>query len=140
MARAGHLLGSLFIQLESRRVALAGVTKHPDAVWMEQIARNAVDPESGHLRNQRYILHDRDTKFGATFRSILESAGTKCLTLPPRSPNSNAYSERWVRSAKEECLRKLILFGEGSLRRAMADYVTHFHSERNGSVALMVLN
>jgi transposase InsO family protein len=91
---------------------------------MEQMARNAVDPESGHLRNQRYILHDRDTKFCATFRSILESAGTKCLILPPRSPNSNAFSERWVRSAKEECLRKLILFGEGSLQRAMADYNT----------------
>jgi putative transposase len=120
-----------FIQLESRRVALAGVTKHPDAVWMEQMARNAVDPDSGHLRNQRYILKDRDTKFCATFRSILGSAGTKCLILPPRSPNLNAFSERWVRSAKEECLRKLILFGEGSLRRAMADYVRHLHSERN---------
>jgi putative transposase len=120
-----------FIQLESRRVALAGITKHPDAVWMEQTARNAVDPDSGHLQNQRYILHDRDTKFCATFRSILESAGTKCLTLPPRSPNLNAYSERWVRSAKEECLRKLILFGEGSLRRATAEYVSHFHGERN---------
>ena len=57
--------------------------------------------------------------------------GTKCLTLPPRSPNLNAYSERWVRSAKEECLRKLILFGEGSLRRATAEYVSHFHGERN---------
>ncbi len=95
------------------------------------MARNAVDPDSGHVQNLRYILHDRDTKFCATFRSILETAGTKCLTLPPRSPNLNAYSERWVRSAKEECLRKLILFGEGSLRRAMADYVSHFHGERN---------
>ncbi len=90
-------------------MALAGITKHADAVWMEQMARNAVDPDSGHLRSQRYILHDRDTKFCATFRSILESAGTKCRTLPPRSPNLNAYSERWVRSAKEECLCKLCL-------------------------------
>jgi transposase InsO family protein len=98
---------------------------------MEQMARNAVDPESGHLRNQRYIPHDRDAKFCGNFRSILESEGAKCLTLPPRSPNLNAFAERWVRSAKEECLRKLILFGEGSLRRAMAEYVSHFHGERN---------
>jgi transposase InsO family protein len=120
-----------FIQLESRRVALAGITRHPDTAWMEQMARNAVDPESGHLRNQRYIPHDRDAKFCGNFRSILESEGAKCLTLPPRSPNLNAFAERWVRSAKEECLRKLILFGEGSLRRAMAEYVSHFHGERN---------
>ncbi len=112
-------------------MALAGITKHPDKVWMKQMARNAVDSDSGYLRNQRYILHDRDTKFRATFRSILESVGTKCLTLPPRRPNVNAYSEGWVRSAKEECLRKLIVFGEGSLRRAAAEYVSHFHGERN---------
>ncbi len=55
----------------------------------------------------------------------------KCLALPPRSPNLNAFAERWVRSVKEECLRKRILFGEGSLRRALAEYVTHYHAERN---------
>ena len=103
-----------FVQLESRRVHLAGMTKHPDTVWMEQMARDAVDPESGYLRTQRYVLHDRDTKFCASFRSILESEGVQCLTLPARSPNLNAFAERWVRSIKHECLRKLVLFGEGS--------------------------
>ena len=120
-----------FVQLESRRVHLAGMTKHPDTVWMEQIARNAVDPESGYLRTQRYVLHDRDTKFCASFRSILEAEGVKCLTLPARSPNLNAFAERWVRSIKHECLRKLVLFGEGSLRRALNEYLAHFHGERN---------
>lgn len=119
-----------FVQLESRRVNLAGMTRHPDAVWMEQMARNAIDPECGYLRNQRCVLHDRDTKFCATFRSILESEGVKCLTLPARSPNLNAFAERWVRSVKQECLRKLVLFGEGSLRRALSEYMTHYHSER----------
>jgi transposase InsO family protein len=120
-----------FLQLESRRVDLAGMTRHPDKEWMEQMARNAVDPDVGYLRNQRYLLHDRDAKFCATFISILDSEGVKCLALPPRSPNLNAFAERWVRSVKEECLRKLILFGEGSLRRALAEYVTHYHAERN---------
>ena len=120
-----------FVQLESRRVHLAGMTKHPDTVWMEQMARNAVDPESGYLRTQRYVLHDRDTKFCASFRSILEAEGVKCLTLPARSPNLNAFAERWVRSIKHECLRKLVLFGEGSLRRALNEYLAHFHGERN---------
>jgi transposase InsO family protein len=98
---------------------------------MEQMARNAVDPEAGYLRTQRYVLHDRDTKFCATFRSILESEGVKCLPLPARSPNLNALAERWVRSVKQECLRKLVLFGEGSLRRALGEYLAHFHGERN---------
>ena len=63
--------------------------------------------------------------------SILEAEGVKCLALPARSPNLNAFAERWVRSVKQECLRKLIFFGETSLRRALTEYICHFHSERN---------
>jgi putative transposase len=120
-----------FIQLESRRVHLAGMTRHPDTAWMAQMARNASDQQCGHLRNQKYILHDRDSKFCSAFRSILEAEGVKCLALPARSPNLNASAERWVRSVKQECLRKLIFFGETSLRRALTEYICHFHSERN---------
>ena len=81
---------------------------------MEQMARNVTDESTGCLRGIRYVLHDRDTKFCASFESILEAAGVKSLKLPARSPNLNAFAARWVRSAKEECLSKLILFGEGS--------------------------
>jgi hypothetical protein len=76
-------------------------------------------------------MHDRDTKFCASFRDTLESGGIKPLALPPRSPNLNAFAERWVRSVKQECLSKLILFGEDSLRRALTEFVEHFHRERN---------
>ena len=106
-------------------------TRHPTADWMLQMARNAVDEETGHLRGQRYLLHDRDTKFCPAFRKVLKSAGVRPVVLPPQSPNLNAFAERWVRSVKQECLSKLILFGEGSLRRALTEYVAHFHSERN---------
>jgi putative transposase len=98
---------------------------------MEQMARNAADDTSGCLRRIRYVLHDRDTKFCAAFDEILRSGGVQCMSLPPRSPNLNAFVERWVRSAKEECLSKLILIGESSLRRALDQYVVHYHSERN---------
>ena len=120
-----------FIHLESRRVSIAGVTRHPTEAWMEQMARNATDVSSGCLRQQRYVLHDRDTKFCASFRSILTTSGVQPLTLPPRSPNLNAFAERWVRSVKQECLSKLILFGEGSLKRALTEFTQHYHSERN---------
>ena len=119
------------IELETRRVTLAGITRHPTQEWMEQVARNLTDFESGSLRNHRYVLHDRDTKFCASFRSILRDGGVHPLRLPARSPNLNAFAERWVRSVKQECLSKLILLGESSLRRALAQYVTHYHEERN---------
>jgi hypothetical protein len=62
---------------------------------------------------------------------IVASGGVEPLALPARSPNLNAYAERWVRSVKEECLSRVILFGERSLRRALSNYVDHFHAERN---------
>ena len=120
-----------FILLETRRVSIAGITRHPTQTWMEQMARNATDETSGCLHQQRYVLHDRDTKFCASFRSILTTGGVQALTLPPRSPNLNAFAERWVRSVKQECLSKLILFGEGSLKRALTEFIEHYHAERN---------
>ena len=110
-----------FIHLESRRVDIAGITVHPDEAWMKQIARNATMEDCGALRDCRYLLHDRDTKFTRSFRAILASGRVEPLALPARSPNLNAYAERWVRSVKEECLSKVILFGERSLRRALSE-------------------
>jgi hypothetical protein len=110
-----------FIHLESRRVDIAGITVHPDEPWMKQIARNVTMEGCGILRDCRYLLHDRDTKFTQSFRAIIESGDVEPLMLPARSPNLNAYAERWVRSVKEECLSKVILFGERSLRHALAE-------------------
>jgi len=80
-----------FLHLETRRVSLAGITRHPSQEWMEQVARNAVDEVSGHARHIRYVLHDRDTKFCVSFRKILATGNITCLALPPRSPNLNAF-------------------------------------------------
>jgi transposase InsO family protein len=120
-----------FLHLETRRVSLGGITRHPTETWMEQIARNAIDDASGHLRHVRYVLHDRDTKFCASFRATLATSAVKCIALPPRSPNLNAFAERWVRSIKQECLSRLILFGERALRRAITEFIEHYHAERN---------
>jgi hypothetical protein len=120
-----------FLHLETRRVTLAGITRHPTESWITQMARNAVDEACGGLDRCRYVLHDRGTKFCHAFDQVLASEGIRCLKLPPHSPNLNAFAERWVRSVKEECLSKLIFFGESSLRRALTEFVTHYHSERN---------
>jgi len=120
-----------FIEVESRRVWIGGITQHPDACWMQQMARNATTEDSGYLKGRRYLLHDRDQKFCGEFRETLAAGGVKCLALPAHSPNLNCYAERWVRSVKTECLSQLILFGEGSLRRALENFCEHYHGERN---------
>jgi len=120
-----------FIHIESRRIEVAGVTPHPNEAWMKQIARNVTMDEWGVLGNCRYLVHDRDTKFTDSFRAIVRSSQVEPLKLPARSPNLNAYAERWIRSVKEESLSKLILFGEASLRRTLREYLTHHHTERN---------
>jgi len=72
-----------------------------------------------------------DTKFCSSFQSVLAAAGVRTIALPARSPNLNAFAERWVRSVKQECLSKLILFGPGPLSRALAEFSAHYHGERN---------
>jgi hypothetical protein len=120
-----------FLEVGNRRVWLGGITRHPDSAWMWQVARNATMQETGYLSGYRYLLHDRDKKFCEEFATTLAVGGVECVTLPARSPNLNAHAERWVRSIKAECLSKLILFGESSLRRAVSEFLTHFHAERN---------
>jgi hypothetical protein len=83
---------------------------------MQQVARNVTMEGCGALRDCRYLLHDRDTKYTQSFRAIIASGQVEPLVLPARSPNLNAHAERWVRSVKEECLCKVILFGERSLQ------------------------
>ena len=120
-----------FIHLGSRQIHVAGVTPHPNAAWMMQVARNVTMEAWGCLAPGQYLIHDRDGKYCLAFQHIIDAAGVKRVPLPPQSPNLNAYAERWVRSVKEECLSRLILFGEASLRHALTQYVAHFHHERN---------
>ncbi len=98
---------------------------------MKQIARNLTEATDGFLLGKRYLIFDRDPVFTQEFRAILKAAGVKPVVLPPKSPNVNAHAERFVRSIKEECLNRIIFFGEQSLRRAITEFVTHYHQERN---------
>jgi transposase InsO family protein len=77
------------------------------------------------------LIHDRDLLFTAEYLDTLVASGVKSVRLPPRSPNLNAHAERFVRTIKESCLEMMILFGKGSLRKAVHDFVVHYHRERN---------
>ncbi len=122
----------LFVmEVATRRVHFAGCSTNPDELWMKQIARNLTDAFDGFLNGKRCVLMDRDGKFCPAFREILKDEDIKPVQLPPRSPNLNAHVERFHRSLKEECLDRLIFFGEKSLRNAIETYLEHFHAERN---------
>jgi transposase InsO family protein len=120
-----------FIELSSRRVEIGGISDAANGFWMSQIARNLTDTVDGLLTGKRYVIHDRDPLFTDEFLGMLKNSGIESVKLPPRSPNLNAHAERFVRSIKESCLKRLILFGEGSLRTAVRNFIAHYHSERN---------
>jgi len=98
---------------------------------MAQVARSLTDAVAGFLRDTRYLIHDRDPLFTQEFTEILAAAGVKTVKLPARSPNLNAYAERFVRSIRHECLRRVIPLGEQHLRQIVTEYVEHYHLERN---------
>jgi transposase InsO family protein len=124
-----HVL--FFIDIASRSVHIAGVTPHPESAWMRQASRNITAAGDGFLCGKRYLILDRDGKYSPEFCGFLVREGIDVIRLPPRSPNLNAYAERFVRTIKEECLNRMVFFGAGSLRHAIGEFLEHYHTERN---------
>jgi len=130
-SRTRHFLCPVFHSGQRSGIHIAGITSHPNKGWIAQIARNVSMDGFGFLKSGDFVIHDRDRKFCSSFQQIIDSAGIRRVALPPRSPNWNAFAERRVRSIKEECLSRVILFGESALRRVISEYVEHDHRERN---------
>jgi putative transposase len=121
----------LFVmKLKTRTVEIAGITRLPDGDWMMQVARNLTDADEGFLRGVHYLILDRDPLYSGTFRNLLRASGVKPLLLPARSPNLNAFAERFVGSVKFECLARIVPLGERHLRTAVRAFVDHYHEER----------
>jgi transposase InsO family protein len=119
------------IELSTRKVEIAGIASTANGLWMAQSGRNLTDAVDGILKGKRYLIHDRDPRFTSEFLRLVGETGVASVKLPPRSPNLNAHAERFVRTIKESCLERLILFGESSVRRAAAEFSAHYHGERN---------
>jgi transposase InsO family protein len=119
------------IDLSSRRVEFAGLARQADGLWMSQVARNLRDAAEGFLVGKRYMIHDRDPLFTAESLETLGTRGVQSVKLPPRSPNLNAHAERFVRTIKQGCLERRVRFGEGSFRKAIHEFVEHYHRQRN---------
>src|SRR5689334_13884252 len=115
----------------TRRVQIGGIASKPNGLWMGQIVRNLTDAVDGFFTGKRYLIHDRDPLYTKEFIDIIASCGIEGVKLPARSPNLNAYAERFVRTIKEDCLNRMLFFGEDMLRCTIQEFVTHYHEERN---------
>jgi putative transposase len=123
-----HVL--FFLELGTRRVYFAGCTAHPTAAWVAQQARNLAWTLQDQDGTCRFLIHDRDAKFAPAVDRVFAGEGLEVVRTPYRAPRANAYAERWVRSAREECLDHLLIVGEHHLRWVLAAYVAHYNEAR----------
>ena len=125
-----------FIELGSRRVHLVGCTTNPTGAWVTQQTRNL--SFTGLLERTRFLIHDRDSTFSASFDEVFRGEGIKVIHTPVRAPRANAFAERFVRTVRAECLDWLLILGRRHLERVLRSYTTHYNGERpHRSLALL---
>jgi hypothetical protein len=117
-----------FIEVSTRRVHLAGVTGHPNAAWVTQQARNLAAGEC--MPSVRFLIHDRDSKYTASFDEVFRSEGVRILQMPIRAPRANAVAERCVRTIRTECLDWTLVVGRQHLERILRTYLDHYNRGR----------
>jgi hypothetical protein len=118
------------VEVQSRVVHVLGVTANPDGPWVTQVARNFVADLEGHGQRFQFLVRDRDTKFTASFDAVMASVGIKVVRSPAQAPRANAFAERWVRSAREDCLDDLLVCSRRHLESVVCEYVRHYNQGR----------
>ena len=121
----------LFVmEVDSRYVHIIGVTANPDGPWTVQQMRNLVMDLGDRAADFRFLVRDRAGQFTASFDAVLASAGIEVVKIPPRSPRTNAFAERFVLTARTEVTDRMLIFGERHLRLVLADYTAHYNGRR----------
>jgi transposase InsO family protein len=119
-----------FIDLERRKVFLAGVTAHPVGAWVTQQARNLAATLEDEGRAVRFLVRDRDAKFVGPFDEVMRTLGARVIQAPVRSPRANAFAERFVRTARSECLDWVLIRTERHLNKVLDEFVAHYNYDR----------
>ncbi|MEP7288120.1 MAG: integrase core domain-containing protein [Chloroflexota bacterium] len=119
-----------FIEVSTRRVYLAGCTSQPDSGWVTQQARQLLWQLQDIDSPKYFLIHDRDTKFTVSFKTVFAAEGIEMILTPYRAPNANAFAERWVRSVRQECLDRLLIINQAHLRRVLREYVDYYNAAR----------
>ncbi|MGH2792633.1 MAG: integrase core domain-containing protein [Actinomycetota bacterium] len=120
----------VFIELATRRVHLAGCTSNPDGAWIVQQARNFTFHFDEREEQLRFLIHDRDAKFCGPFDEVFATEGLQVVRTPVRAPRANAFCERWIRTARTECLDWLLIFSDSHLERVLKIYLDHYNRQR----------
>ena len=119
-----------FIEHGTRRVRLAGITAHPTGEWVVQQARNLLMDLGDRADGVKFLIRDRDAKFTAAFDAAFAAAGVRIIRAPVQAPRANAIAERWISSARRECLDRMLVTGERHLRLVLSEYTDHYNSHR----------
>jgi putative transposase len=119
-----------FIQLATRRVRLAGITRNPDGRWVTQQARNLLMQLYDEDVHSRFLVRDRDRKFTREFDEVFRSEGIRVIKAPVRAPKARAHAERWVGSLRRECLDRLLILGRRHLQHVLTSYTLHYNEHR----------
>jgi putative transposase len=119
-----------FIEHGTRRVHLAGIAAHPTGEWVSQQARNLLMNLEDHAGRFKSLIRDRDAKFTAAFDAVFTAAGVRIIKTPVQAPRANAIAERWIASARRECLDQMLITGERHLRLVLGEYSDHYNSHR----------
>jgi putative transposase len=120
----------VFICIGTRRIGYIACTSNPDGRWMAQQARNLLMDLDDRGRRPRFLVHDRDAKFGRAFDAVLHGEGMRVIRTPMRAPNANAHIERWVGSLRRECLDRLLILSRHQLEYVLRVYVRHYNERR----------
>jgi len=118
------------LEVDRRRVHLAGITAHPTGAWVAQAARNLLMDLGVHATRFRFLIRDRDAKFTTAFDTVFAAADVKVVKIPPRAPRANAFAERWVRTVRTECLDWTLIWNGHHLRQVLARYLEHYNTGR----------
>ncbi len=119
-----------FIEHGTRRVHVAGITVHPTGEWATQQARNLLMDLEDHADGMKFLIRDRDAKFTGAFDALLTAAGIRIIKTPVQAPRANSIAERWIASARRECLDRMLITGERHLRLVLDEYVDHYNMHR----------
>ncbi|MEU6654715.1 integrase core domain-containing protein [Streptomyces sp. NPDC046900] len=122
----------VFFALETgtRTVHILGVTAHPTATWATQLARNLLADLGDRTSSFRYLLRDRDSRYTEAFDVVFTADGIEILKSAPQAPKMNAHAERFIRTARAECIDRLLIYNEQHLRRVLAEYAEHYDRGR----------
>jgi putative transposase len=119
-----------FIEIDTRRVRLAGCSASPDGLWTSQQARQLAWSLAERPRPIRFLIHDRDSKFSRAFDDVFRSEGIEIIRTPFRAPNANAFAERWIGTVRRDCLDWLLITSRKQLEHVLRLYVEHYNRHR----------